>query len=167
MAVTEGRWPLPIDDRDAVTPGVRLSGRYKGTTYRAEIEGWHDWYEVVLEDGRRFASLSAAASAVMGGISANGWRFWSIDPSSRPGGRRGPNGRRKRARQEPVAPTPRPRRSLFAVLGISPLASFDEARRAYRALAMKLHPDAGGSHEEMVELNAAYDEIRLLLGPER
>jgi len=33
----------------------------------------------VLGDGRRFKSPSSAASAVMGGSAANGWRFWSLE----------------------------------------------------------------------------------------
>jgi rubrerythrin len=33
----------------------------------------------VLEDGKRFKSPSSAASAVMGGSAANGWRFWSLE----------------------------------------------------------------------------------------
>ena len=33
----------------------------------------------VLEDGLGFASLSAAGSAVMGGVACNGWRFWSVE----------------------------------------------------------------------------------------
>ncbi len=31
-----------------------------------------------LADGREFTSPSAAGSAVMGGVSCNGWRFWSV-----------------------------------------------------------------------------------------
>ena len=40
-----------------------------------------------LADGREFGSPSAAGSAVMGGISCNGWRFWSLAgerPTPRP-----------------------------------------------------------------------------------
>ena len=32
----------------------------------------------VLEDGRKFKSASAAASALLGGKAVNGWRFWSV-----------------------------------------------------------------------------------------
>jgi hypothetical protein len=34
----------------------------------------------------------------------------------------------------------------------------------YKALAMKRHPDNGGSHEAMTELNAAYDEAKREFG---
>lgn len=37
--------------------------------------------------------------------------------------------------------------------------TIDEINRQYRKLAMKLHPDLGGSDEEMAELNAEYREL--------
>jgi len=43
------------------------------------------------------------------------------------------------------------------VLEISPLASPEEIRAAYRKKAALAHPDAGGSVEVMSELNAARD----------
>ena len=45
----------------------------------------------VLEDGRKFKSASAAASALLGGKAVNGWRFWSIrgtKPQAKEGGER-------------------------------------------------------------------------------
>lgn len=46
-------------------------------------------------------------------------------------------------------------RSPFDILGIEPGASHSEIRNAWRLKAASSHPDAGGSHEEMVELNEA------------
>lgn len=43
----------------------------------------------------------------------------------------------------------------FVVLGINNSSSSDEIRRAWRTQARKLHPDTGGSHARMVELNQA------------
>ncbi len=43
----------------------------------------------VLEDGKRYKSASAAASALMGGKAVNGWRFWSVQgtkPKAKEGG---------------------------------------------------------------------------------
>ncbi|MBQ8546106.1 MAG: DnaJ domain-containing protein [Clostridia bacterium] len=54
----------------------------------------------------------------------------------------------------------------YDVLGISPSATNEEIRDAYRALAKKYHPDnyadsplADMAEEKMKEINAAYDEI--------
>lgn len=55
--------------------------------------------------------------------------------------------------------------SPYAVLGVKPDAAADEIRAAYRALARKLHPDAGsGSPDGFVKLQQAYE---VLSDPER
>jgi len=43
----------------------------------------------------------------------------------------------------------------WKVLGVSPFASADEIKSAYKHLAAKAHPDHGGNPEEMKKLNAA------------
>ena len=55
----------------------------------------------------------------------------------------------------------------YTVLGVSPNASDEEIKAAYRELAKKYHPDnyansplADLASEKMKEINAAYDEIR-------
>jgi curved DNA-binding protein CbpA len=55
----------------------------------------------------------------------------------------------------------------YTVLGVSPNATDEEIRAAYRELAKKYHPDnyansplADLASEKMKEINAAYDEIR-------
>lgn len=50
-------------------------------------------------------------------------------------------------------------RDAYEVLGVSPGASFEEVRAAYRRASKQRHPDMGGSHEAMVELNTAYGFI--------
>jgi len=59
----------------------------------------------------------------------------------------------------------------YKVLGISPDASEEEVKKAYRDLARKYHPDnyansplAGMADEKMKEINAAYDEIQKMRG---
>ena len=55
-------------------------------------------------------------------------------------------------------------RDPYDVLGIKRGASFDEVKAAYRKACKSKHPDMGGSHEDMVELNTAYafilDELK-------
>ncbi len=55
----------------------------------------------------------------------------------------------------------------YKTLGVSPDASDDEIKKAYRALARKYHPDkykdsdlASLAEEKMKEINAAYEEIQ-------
>ena len=52
----------------------------------------------------------------------------------------------------------------YKVLGLSPDASDEEVKRAYRRLAKKYHPDLNpGDHEaarRMQEVNAAYEQIK-------
>lgn len=44
-------------------------------------------------------------------------------------------------------------------LGVAPDASFDEVRAAYKRLAMKHHPDRGGSIDEFRRIKSAFDAL--------
>ncbi len=50
--------------------------------------------------------------------------------------------------------------SWAEVLGVSPHAETAEARRAMTRLVVLYHPDKGGTTEQMVRINKAYEEAR-------
>lgn len=53
----------------------------------------------------------------------------------------------------------RPSTSAHGVLGVSSTASQDEIKAAYRRLAMKHHPDRGGSTDEFQKIKTAYEQL--------
>jgi hypothetical protein len=71
--------------RGKLEPGTVLIARYRKVEYRATVvAGEEGEIRYQLEDGRRFRSPSAAASAVMNGQAANGWRWWSLEGDTPP-----------------------------------------------------------------------------------
>lgn len=52
--------------------------------------------------------------------------------------------------------------AAFRTLNVVPGAPMAVVSAAYRALAKLYHPDAGGSHERMIEVNNAYARIEEL-----
>jgi hypothetical protein len=65
-----------------------------------------------------------------------------------------------REQGQPKRPQPRPTvDGHYVTLGVTPDATREEIRSAYRALALKHHPDHGGSVERMREINLAYAAI--------
>ena len=51
-------------------------------------------------------------------------------------------------------------RDCWTVLGLPPGTSREQVTARYRELAGTLHPDRGGTHAAMIELNQAYDQAR-------
>ena len=92
--------------RNKLTAGMRLVARYKGEPHVADVlQGNEGRLRFRLADGREFKSPSAAATAVMGGIAANGWRFWSVEGAEPAMAARGASA----AGQTPHEATPKPR----------------------------------------------------------
>lgn len=50
-------------------------------------------------------------------------------------------------------------KNYYHILGLSNWATTAEIRKAYRALALRNHPDRGGSEEKMKEINGAYEYL--------
>lgn len=52
----------------------------------------------------------------------------------------------------------------YELLSVPESATFEQTRAAYREKACVAHPDNGGSHDQMVALNAAWDKARMHFG---
>ena len=50
-------------------------------------------------------------------------------------------------------------RESLQFLDLGPKATLVEARRRYRELAKKFHPDSGGSSQQMAALNDAWKKV--------
>ena len=71
---------MPIENRN-LSVGTRLVAKYKKEQHVCTVIAAPEGEGVLFElaGGKTFKSPSAAASAVMGGNAANGWRFWSVE----------------------------------------------------------------------------------------
>ena len=52
----------------------------------------------------------------------------------------------------------------YEILGVKPNATKDETKQAFKKKAWKAHPDHGGSNEDMVKVNAAFEAISRVRG---
>src|SRR5487761_2295028 len=76
---------MTIEKTQTLAPGTELVGRYKRTQFTATVREDGIYVEpapltpaTAADPHGPFKTLSAAGKAVMGGISCNGWRFWSL-----------------------------------------------------------------------------------------
>jgi hypothetical protein len=66
--------------------------------------------------------------------------------------------RREEQREEVMLP--RTPQEAFRILSLVPPVTLSDVKRAYRAKAYSCHPDRGGSHAQMVVINAAYEQAQ-------
>ena len=55
----------------------------------------------------------------------------------------------------------------YQILGVSPTASIDEIRKAYRSLAMRHHPDRNTHPDAVARFNAIQSAYDLLSDPQK
>ena len=75
---------MPITNRD-LPPGTTLTANFKKAAYTCKVATNAEGKTVYVYAGKEHTSPSAAGSAVMGGISCNGWLFWSVVGEAGPG----------------------------------------------------------------------------------
>ena len=81
---------MPITDRN-LGAGTKLVATYKKERFECLVLEDHEGnlgFELIrVSDGQAgeiYKSLSAAGSAVMGGVACNGWRFWTPEGEVKP-----------------------------------------------------------------------------------
>ena len=100
--------PFTADPR-LPAPGSTIKVTHKGKEYAAKFLG-ADGFEV---EGKRYRSLSAAASEILGGVAVNGFLWWGLikrsAPTAKPETPRAPKA--KRAAKAKKAPRAKARKS--------------------------------------------------------
>ena len=74
---------MPLENRN-LEPGTVLVARYKKADRTCEVVQTEEGLRYRLDDGSEHRSPSSAAKHAMGGIAANGWRFWSLKGTEKP-----------------------------------------------------------------------------------
>lgn len=49
---------------------------------------------------------------------------------------------------------------IYRILGVDRRSTEDEIKKAYRKMAIKLHPDRGGSQEDFIKLQEAWEDYK-------
>ncbi len=117
-------------------------------TLRAAVEHWAANAEDILKD-RKARARFLLCGALTGGIAPY------PDDILR---RREREQEHARARARAALWASGIPRTAFLALGLPTFASTTDIKAAYRRKAFQLHPDRGGNHTLMVQLNAAYEE---------
>ncbi len=89
---------MPLENRE-LAPGTVLVARYKKEDHTCVVMETEDGLRYRVA-GTDYKSPSSAAKAVMGGIAANGWRFWSLDGDLKPAREPKPKATKKPTRKK-------------------------------------------------------------------
>ena len=114
-------------------PGVAVYYQWDGASYCMACDKW----KTVAEN---LQALNKSINAIRG---LDRWGTGDMVKAAFSGFKELPTGRK-------------PVRSCWEILNISVTPNAQKIKEAYRVLAKKYHPDNGGSHHDMTELNGAY-----------
>jgi hypothetical protein len=97
---------MPIENRE-LAEGTRLVARHKGKEHVCEVVETKDGLRYRVDDPEYkdffFNSPSSAGRAVTGGVSVNGWRFWSLEGTLKPAKERKPKTAKPKAEKPATA----------------------------------------------------------------
>jgi hypothetical protein len=125
---------MPIEDRK-MAAGTVLVARYKKAERTCEVVETPEGLRYRLDDGTEHKSPSSAGKAAMGGIAANGWRFWSVQGTEAP--KREPKAKADKPAKEPAAKKPTAKK---------PAAKKGKAKSAKKPKAQRAASKSGDSY---------------------
>jgi hypothetical protein len=136
LDVARDGWPDPRSRLRNEDPGVAVYWNYAGKLHVIACDAWER-----VEDNLHSVALTIAAD--------RGKERWGCSAVF------------ERAMTAYVALPPPPRmKDWWEVLGCTKEADIEDVEDLYKIKLKRFHPDAGGSHERMAELNRAIDEAR-------
>lgn len=147
-------WHFPADSKDA---WIRFAGQYwdiMDTTVAAP-SGIAKLVQNGLRDVEYQRGYKAGAASVQDELQVVRGRLERAQRAYRE--LQEQTRRQEMFRPRPAAASPN---SSYRVLEVMDGASKDVCEAAYKTLSRRYHPDTGGSHEKMVQLNRAIEELR-------
>ena len=155
---------MPIQDRN-LAAGTRLAANYKKVRYVCEVGADEEGNQTFTVDGKTFKSPSAAASHVMGGQAANGWRFWTPEGEATTPDVAADNGETKAKPERKARAARSPRKfKLIKVMEEQP-SDLEEGQVAYWCAACQRSFVAGAETPEVCPEGHRADDPELTSAP--